>query len=104
MTLSLLIWLTLFAGIFSFWWQSDVVKHLALGKANTYCERLGLQLLDHTMVIRSILPARSASGSLCLRRRYRFEFTSTGEERYRGTLTMTGRLIDSIEVEPHLLP
>ena len=56
------------------------------------------------MVIKGLFPVRDESGSLCLRRRYRFEFTSTGEVRYRGVIVMVGRNKQSIELEPHILP
>ena len=56
------------------------------------------------MVIKSLSPVRNESGSLCLRRRYRFEFTSTGEARYGGTIVMIGRKRQSLDLEPHIIP
>jgi len=104
LSLSALVWLSIMAAIVAFWWHSDFVKNLALTMADQHCKQLGLQLLDQTMVIKGILPIRDSAGSLCLRRIYRFEFTSTGEVRYRGTIIMSGRRRESIELEPHILP
>ncbi|MEZ5491292.1 MAG: DUF3301 domain-containing protein [Gammaproteobacteria bacterium] len=104
LSLSVLVWLTLIAALAAFWWHSDLVKNEALKLANSHCRKLGLQLLDHSMVIKSIVPARDAKGSACFRRRYRFEFTSTGEERYQGEVMMLGRKAEKMYLEPHILP
>lgn len=93
-------------GIFAvagFWWKSDAVKHLAMDEVNGHCREQGLQLLDQTMVIRSIWPVRGIDGGACLRRRYSFEFTSTGEERYRGMITMAGTRREALELEPYMV-
>jgi hypothetical protein len=103
-TLSALIWLTLLAAIATFWWHSDFVKNEALRQARAHCDRLGLQLLDYSMVIKAIFPVRDAQGSVRLRRKYRFEFTSTGEARYQGMIVMSGRRRIDIQLEPHILP
>jgi len=102
--LSTLIWLSLLAGLAAFWWHSDLVKQEALRLVEAYCQKLGLQLLDHTMVIRGLAPTRGSTGGLCLRRTYRFEFTSTGEARYQGTVVMSGRRQELIELEAHVIP
>ena len=104
LNLSVIFWLCCFAALAAFWWHSDIVKNQALKLADTHCKQLGLQLLDQTMVIKGLFPVRDESGSLCLRRRYRFEFTSTGEVRYRGMIVMAGRKQQSLELEPHILP
>ena len=104
LNLTILFWLCCIAALATFWWHSDAVKNLALKLADSHCQRLDLQLLDQTMVIKGLFPVRGASGSLCLRRRYRFEFSSTGEARYRGVIVMVGRKQQSIELEPHILP
>lgn len=104
LTVGAIFWLTLLAGLAAFWWQNDLVKTEALAVANSHCERLGLQFLDQSMVIKSIWPVRDGSGALRLQRRYRFEFSSTGEERYRGEIMLRGKRIESIELEPHVLP
>jgi len=104
LNLSVLFWFCCIAALAAFWWHSDGVKTLALKLVDTHCQKLGLQLLDQTMVIKGVFPVRDKSGSLCLRRRYRFEFASTGEARYRGVIVMVGRRQQSIELEPHVLP
>lgn len=104
LSLSLLFWLTLFAGIIVLWWQSDKVKALAMQQVQHHCRQLGLQLLDQTMVLRGIWPARNKDGNLALRRHYQFEFTVTGETRHKGSLKLLGTAVQSLQLEPHPLP
>lgn len=104
LTLSLLFWATLVAALISFWWQSDKIKTVALQFVTQHCKNQGLQLLDQTMVLSGLWPIRGESGSLMLRRRYGFEFTSTGQERYIGTVELKGRQLSHFALAPHILP
>lgn len=104
LTLSLLFWATLAAALISFWWQSDKIKSVALRVVTEHCKNQGLQLLDQTMVLYGLWPIRSETGSLVLRRRYAFEFTSTGQERYKGTVELQGRQLSHFALAPHILP
>ena len=104
LSLSLLFWFTLMAAIAGFWWQSDKVKSLALARVTQHCRSQDLQLLDQTMVLKGLWPTRNEAGGLRLRRRYSFEFTSTGEVRNRGSVILVGNILTSLELEPHILP
>ena len=81
-----------------------MIKTLALQYLDQHFRQVDLQLLDQTIVLKGVWPRRGDSGSLQLRRRYRFEFTSTGEERYKGMIELSGRRLQRIELEPHLMP
>ena len=104
MSLSLIFWITCIVALVSFWWQSDKVKIQAMNLILHYCKQQQLQLLDQTMVLKGVWPQRDDSGSLRLRRRYAFEFTSTGEARYTGKVELVGRKLQSINLEAHILP
>ena len=104
LTLSSIVWTALFVCLISFWWQGDKIKSIALHYLHEYCKRENLQLLDQIIVLKSVWPRRGPSGSLQLHRRYSFEFTSTGQERYKGTIELSGRRLLSIKLEPHILP
>jgi hypothetical protein len=104
LSLEFIFWATCVAALISFWWHSDRIKAIALQKIAHACRQQGLQLLDQTMVLSGLWPARDAEGKLTLRRRYRFEFSSTGSKRYSGELTLIGSQIDTLELDPHILP
>lgn len=104
MSLEFITFLTLFAALVAFWWHSDRIKLLTLQQINQICRQQQLQLLDQTMVLAGLWVVRSPTGVLALRRRYQFEFTSTGAARYRGLVVLVGRQIVSLDMEPHLLP
>lgn len=104
LSLSFFFWSTLVVALISFWWQSDRARGFAYGHALKYCKEQGLQLLDQSMVLSGVKPVRGESGGLHLRRRYRFEFATTGETRYRGWVELYGIRLHRLEVEPHVLP
>lgn len=104
MSLSLIFWSTVAVALVSFWWQSDQIKHLALAHVHRYCKAQNLQLLDQIMVLRGVWPARNDQGSLILRRRYSFEFTSTGQARYQGRIELLGKHLEKLELDAYIIP
>jgi len=88
------------AGVW-YWLRSRELKDVALRAASKYCASLDLELLDQTVVFRGLGLQREASGSLRIRRRYHFDFTSTGEDRYQGELVLLGRKVEKISLQPH---
>lgn len=104
LTLSSIFWTSLAVALISFWWKGDQVKSAALQHLYQYFREQDLQLLDQTIVLKGVWPLRGESGSLQLRRRYGFEFTSTGEERYKGLIEFNGRRLQRIDLEAHILP
>ena len=103
-SLSLIFWLTLIVALSAFWWGSDSVKSFSIAYALKYCQERNLQLLDQTMVLKGLWPIRTAEGYVQLRRRYQFEFTSTGKIRNKGQIELVGTRIKAIELEAHVLP
>lgn len=104
MTLSFLIWTILISALISFWWQGDKVKGIALTHVYRLCKEQQLQLLDQTMVLKGVWPVRDDEGSLRIRRRYSFEFTSTGAARSQGTVELLGARLHKLHLDPHMLP
>lgn len=72
--------------------------------ASQHCDQFDLQLLDQSMVIKGLWVEKNPYGALSVRRRYQFEFSSTGEQRYLGVLTMAGLKLKSINTETYQLP
>ena len=103
-SLSFLIWSTVIASLIAFWWGGDKVKSIAMGHVYRLCKEQKLQLLDQTMVLKGVWPVRDGEGSLRLRRRYIFEFTSTGEARSQGSAELHGMRLHKLHLDPHMLP
>jgi len=103
-SLSFLIWSTVIASLVAFWWGGDKVKSIAMGHVYRLCKEQKLQLLDQTMVLKGVWPVRDGEGSLRLRRRYIFEFTSTGEARSQGSAELHGMRLHKLHLDPHMLP
>ena len=82
-------------------WRGQGVRERALALTRQRCEREGLVLLDQSVALHRARPARDENGRVCMRRVYRFEFTVTGGERYRGDTTMLGLRLARIVLPPH---
>lgn len=101
--LSDVVWFALFMALGGIWWHGQGVKAQALKKVKGYCEEHNLQLLDESLFIRKLWLARGRNGLLGFQRTYMFEFTSTGEHRYRGTITLLGYELKAIDTQTHHL-
>lgn len=84
-----------------FWWKNQGVKQIAYQVARRHCDELGVQLLDQSIMLRGISLKRTATGNLTLLRKFVFEFTSTGDERYKGEVRMLGLGVDRIDMDAH---
>lgn len=98
-----LFYLLIAAAAAAWWWQTRQAKQWALQHAWQRCRALNLQLLDQSVVLQRSRLRRDAHGRLCWQRHYQFEFSSTGDQRYRGALILTGAKLLHIELEPHIL-
>lgn len=47
---------------------------------------------------------RDKGGSLKIRRRYVFEFASTGDARYQGIVSLLGNQLLELEMDAHIIP
>lgn len=75
-----------------------------MAQVHRLCQEQKLQLLDQTMVLKGVWPVRNDEGSLTLRRRYHFEFTSTGELRSQGKVEFHGMRLHKLHLDPYTLP
>ena len=72
------------------WWADRQAADRATAAARRACEQAGVVWLDQNVQrIRKRL-ARNAEGRLSWRRDYDFEFTTSGEERQLGRVTLIG--------------
>ena len=83
-------------------WQNFKVRELALSHAKAYCSAHDLQLLDDAVFGIRWRPTLHR-GQPKISRRFRFYFTTTGEQRYSGKLDMVGLQKIQISADPHRL-
>ena len=83
----------LFGALVWFWLESLMVREAAIRAARTACEAEGLILLDYTVAISAMKPARDERGRLKLQRSYDFEYSDTGDNRLKGSVVLMGRRV-----------
>ena len=66
------------------------------------CREHHLLFLNDTVALESLWPVRDASGHLRLRRLYSFEYSDTGHNRRKGTVTLIAGNLYALSVEPCL--
>ena len=89
--------------LFVYWFDSIRAKEIATGQARRACKKVELEFLDETVVIKKLRLRRNTQGRLGFYRLYQFEFTSTGEHRYKGSVSLLGKQLLAIEMEPYHL-
>jgi len=100
-TLGNLFWLFLAGFAAWYWWRAKAIKDFVLQAARRYCKTMDVELLDDAVYLRGLWFKRDDQGRLRVWRRFLFDFTSTGEERYTGRVIMLGSTILNMELEPH---
>jgi hypothetical protein len=75
------------------WLDSIKVREAAVAAAREACLAEGLMLLDDTVAITGVKPARNAEGRIRLQRSYDFEFSDTGDNRRKGSVVLLGRRV-----------
>ena len=93
--------IALIAGAAWLWLTSLRVREAAVEAARLACAADGVQLLDDTVALASLWPQRAVSGTLALRRIYRFEFSDSGNNRLNGSITLLGPAVQALYLEPH---
>lgn len=101
LTLSNLAWLLLAGFVVWYWWRAKAIKDAVLSSAKQHCEKMDVMLLDDAVYLRGLWFKRDKQGKLRVWRRFLFDFTTTGEERYLGRIIMLGPYIQHIELAPH---
>lgn len=81
------------AAIAWLWLDSIKVREVAVAAARSACASEGLMLLDDTVSISGLKPARNEDGHIRLQRSYEFEFSDTGDNRRRGSVVLLGRRV-----------
>lgn len=95
--------LVLLAGLGWFWLDGMKARDAAIQAARRACLADGLQLLDDTVSITSLKPARDDDGRILLQRVYTFEYSDTGDDRRRGSVALLGHDVSLINIGPRLV-
>ena len=73
-----------------FWFDSFKARDAGIRAARAACAADDLLLLDDTVALGLLRPARDDEGRLRLRRVYHFEYSDTGNNRRNGHVTLLG--------------
>lgn len=84
-----------------YWFNAQKAKEIALGTAKNHCLDMEVQMLDDYVALDGIRLKRGKQRKIQIQRLFLFEFSSTGYERYQGTILMLGRQVQSIYMEPY---
>jgi hypothetical protein len=85
-------------------WLGVQAREHAYALVARHCRAKGLLLLDQSVSFKAAWLKRDSNGHVRFWRSYKFEFSSTGNERYHGLIVLLGRSVESIELEPYRLP
>ena len=86
---------------YGYWFNAQKAKEIALGTAKDHCLAMEVQMLDDYVALNGIRLKRDKLRKMQIQRSFLFEFSSTGYERYQGTVLMLGRRVESIYMEPY---
>ena len=82
-----------------FWWDSMNARERAVAMAAQACQKINVQLLDQTVSLESIKPARNDEGRVVLRRIYGFEYSIERVERRRGRAILRGQRLEQMQLD-----
>lgn len=82
-----------------FWIDSMNARECAVLAAARACNGVNVQLLDQTVALESLKPARNHAGHLVWRRVYGFEYSIQGVERQRGRAILRGRVLEQVQLD-----
>ncbi len=80
-------------------WDSLKAREAANLAIRGACKAQGYLLLDDTVGLESLRPARDEQGRLRLRRTYRFDYSDTGDNRQTGRVTLRGDRVVAVAIE-----
>jgi hypothetical protein len=81
-----------------FWADSMRAREVALDIGRRSCAAEGVQFLDWTVSLRRMRLARDEDGRLRILRTYDFEFSESGDDRSRGSVTLLGRSVQVLDL------
>lgn len=95
-----LFWVLFIALLGWVWWIERGIMQWAYGYAKKYCHENDIQLLDDNIRLSSMKLKKNSANKWKIARCFKFEFTSTGEQRYEGKIETLGSRINNIQLDP----
>ncbi|MBI1422857.1 MAG: DUF3301 domain-containing protein [Gammaproteobacteria bacterium] len=83
------------------WWDGLGAKEVARENCKRVCRERDVLFLDDTVALARLRLRRGSDGNLRVYRRFHFEFTSDGEQRYQGYVDMLGNRVLHTEMEAY---
>ncbi len=80
------------------WLDSMRAREAALDAGRRACEAEGVQFLDWTVAVVRMRIKRAQDGRLRIWRVYEFEFSDTGNNRLKGSITLIGTRLVSLNL------
>ena len=74
-------------------------REKAIARAKRYCRDFDYQFLDDSVALTLLRPGRDQYGNFTFLRKYHFEFSLDGYNRYNGTAWLVGHHIQSIQLD-----
>lgn len=84
-------------------WQHNNISMIARRAAKKHCDTAEVQLLDQNVLLKKLRIARSPQTLFAIKRHYEFEFSTVGDKRYKGSITLLANRVAHIELEPFKL-
>lgn len=96
MNLGLIILLFL---IIAIWYETTATREKVIKICAYHCQKNELQLLDQTVALDSIMLQFNQEKNLVLYRKYMFEISQDGSDRYKGYIELLNKQVNLIHIE-----
>lgn len=97
--MDVLLWLFPVLAAFFYWYNTAAAKEIAVIHSRKACNDINVQFLDESVVRYRSALRRGHSGSLCLARYFRFEFTTDGLSRHNGYIALLGKRLQMVDLD-----
>jgi hypothetical protein len=81
-----------------FLWDSLKAREAANAAIRPACRAEGLLFLDDTVALERVRLARDGDGRLRVARVYRFDYSDTGHNRCRGSVSLVGATVTGVDL------
>lgn len=81
-----------------FFWDSLKAREAANAAIRPACVAAGFLFLDDTVALERVRPQRDEDGRVRVGRVYRFDYSDTGDNRRRGSVTLLGARVLRVDL------